>query len=317
MVGKLTSDFELSASRTPVLLNASPYQTRNELLAEMIKLDEGGEKEWFDQNQAMYWGDTLEPVILREAAKRLGLTNVEIDIDTPYHHDHLPFAASLDGTGVGHKPFTADWGNGIYVPQGGIVETAGQGVLEAKLTSARPEDIPAPHRGPLQLQAQMMCTGLSYGCVAVLYQGTELRLFLYRADEVIQNRIREAIIDFENRRKNIDWYPITSPEDGAVAYSRTDDDAPPLELDGDDAAWVDHLMTAKANKAMAEREIDIATAAIMDKMGSHDTAFASVGNRRVQVKWPTRKMRAQPERITPAKPETVMRQKTLTLKEID
>ena len=88
MVGKLTSDFELSASRTPVLLNASPYQTRNELLAEMIKLDEGGEKEWFDQNQAMYWGDTLEPVILREAAKRLGLTNVEVDIDKPYHHEH-------------------------------------------------------------------------------------------------------------------------------------------------------------------------------------------------------------------------------------
>jgi len=317
MVGKLTSDFELSASRTPVLLNASPYQTRNELLAEMVKLDEGGEKEWFDLNQAMYWGDTLEPVILREAAKRLNLTNVEIDIDKPYHHDHLPFAASLDGTGVGNKPVKADWANGIYVPQGGIVEMAGQGVLEAKLTSARPEEIPAPHRGPLQLQAQMMCTGLSYGCVAVLYQGTELRLFVYRADEVVQRRIREAIVDFENRRKNIDWYPVTSPADGAVAYSRTNDDAPPLELEGDDAMWVDHLMTAKANKAMAEREIDIATAALMDTMGSHDTAFASVGNRRVQVKWPTRKMRAQPEKVTPAKPETVVRQKTLTLKEID
>jgi len=317
MVGKLTSDFELSASRTPALLNASPWQTRNELLAEMIKLDEGGEKEWFAQNEAMEWGDRLEPVILQTAANRLGLTNVELDITTPYHHDHLPFAASLDGTGVGRKPIIANWVDGIYVPQGGVVDTAGQGVLEAKLTSARPEEIPAPHRGPLQLQAQLMCTGLSWGCVAVLYQGTELRLFVYRADEVVQGRIREAIIDFENRRKNIDWYPVTSPEDGAVAYSRVDADAPPIELEGDDAMWVDHLMTAKANKAMAEREIDIATAAIMDKMGSHDTAFASVGNRRVQVKWPTRKMRAQPEKIVPAKPETVMRQKTLTLKEID
>jgi hypothetical protein len=28
-------------------------------------------------------------------------------------------------------------------------------------------------------------------------------------------------------------------------------------------------------------------------------------------------MRAQPEKVVPAKPETVMRQKTLTLKEID
>lgn len=317
MVGKLTPDNQLSASRIPVLLNASPYATRNELLAEMINLDEGGEREWFSQNEAMEWGDRLEPVILQTAANRLGLTNVEIDINVPYQHEHLPLAASLDGAGVGHRAFVANFTDGIYVPQGGAVETNGIGILEAKLTSARPEEIPAPQRGPLQLQAQLMCTGYTWGCVAVLYQGTELRLFLYRADDVVQNRIREAIIDFENRRKNIDWYPITSSADGATAYSRSDDDAPPIELDGDDAMWVDHLMTAKANKAMAEREIDIATAAIMEKMGSHDTAFASVGNRRVQVKWPTRTMRAQPEKVVPAKPETVMRQKTLTLKEIE
>jgi hypothetical protein len=203
------------------------------------------------------------------------------------------------------------------VPQGGAIDIEGIGVLEAKLTSARPEDIPATHRGPLQLQAQMMCTGYKWGCVAVLYQSTTLRLFVYQADEVVQRRIREAVIDFENRRKNMDKYPVVSPADGVAAYGRVDADAPPLELEGDDALWVDHLMAAKANKAMAEREIDIATAALMDKMGSHDTAFASVGNRRVQVKWPTRKMRAQPEKVVPAKPETVMRQKTLTLKEID
>jgi len=317
MVGKLTPDNQLSASRMPVLLNASPYQTRNELLAEMIKLDEGGIKEHFAQNEAMHWGDTLEPVILQQAANRLALTNVELDITTPYQHDHLPLAASLDGCGVGKGSIIANFDKGLYVPQGGAVDIEGAGVLEAKLTSARPEEIPAPQRGPLQLQAQMMCTAYKWGCVAVLYQGTELRLFVYRADEVVQNRIREAILEFEQRRRDIDWYPVTSPEDGAVAYSRTDADAPPIELEGDDAMWVDHLMTAKKNKAMAEREIEIATSAIMDKMGSHDTALATVGNRRVQVKWPTRKMRAQPERITPAKPETVMRQKTLTLKEID
>ena len=317
MVGKLTPDNQLSASRMPVLLNASPYQTRNELLAEMIKLDEGGTKEHFIQNEAMHWGDTLEPVILQQAANRLGLTNVELDISTPYQHDHLPLAASLDGVGVGHKPFVANFTDGIYVPQGGVVDTAGAGVLEAKLTSARPEEIPAPHRGPLQLQAQLMCTGYSWGCVSVLYQGTEMRLFLYRADPAVQSRILQAVHEFEQRRRDVDWYPVTSPDDGAVAYSRVDDAAPPIELDADAAQWVDHLMTAKANKAMAEREIEIATSAIMDIMGNHEIALATVGNRRVQVKWPSRKMRAQPEKLVPAKPETIVRQKTLTLKEID
>ena len=108
-----------------------------------------------------------------------------------------------------------------------------------------------------------------------------------------------------------------SPADGVAAYGGVDTDEPALGLEGDDALWVDHLMAAKANKSMAEREIDIATAALMDTMGSHDTAFASVGNRRVQVKWPTRKMRAQPAKVVPGKPEPVMRQKTLMLKEID
>lgn len=317
MVGKLTPNNQLSASKAPALLNASPWETQNELLEAMISIDEGNPPKWIPQNEPMELGDFFEPLILQKAVDRLGLINAELDITVPYQHDHLPLAASLDGTAVGKGSVIANWDKGIYVPQGGVIDIEGIGVLEAKLTSARPEEIPAPHRGPLQLQAQLMCTGLSWGCVAVLYQGTELRLFVYRADEVVQRRIREAVIDFENRRKNMDKYPVVSPADGVAAYGRVDADALPIELEGDDAMWVDHLMTAKANKAMAEREIDIATAAIMDKMGSHDTAFASVGNRRVQVKWPTRKMRAQPEKVVPAKPETVMRQKTLTLKEID
>ncbi len=317
MVGKLTPDNQLSASRTPALLNASPHQSQNELLAEMIGIDEGKAPTRIPQNEPMELGDHFEKPILEKAAERLGLTNVEIDIATPFQHDHLPFAASLDGCGVGKGSVVADFERGIYVPQGGAVDIEGVGVLEAKLTNAYPEDIPAPFRGPLQLQAQLMCTGYKWGCVAVLYQSTTLRLFVYRADPAVQSRIMRAIHEFEKRRRDIDWYPVTSPQDGAVAYSRIDADAPPIELEGDTAQWVEHLMTAKDNKAMAEREIEIATAAIMDTMGSNEIALATVGNRRVQVKWPSRKMRAQPERITPAKPETVVRQKTLTLKEID
>ena len=317
MVGKLTPNNQLSASKTAALLNASPWETQNELLEAMISIDEGNPPKWIPQNEPMELGDFFEPLILQKAVDRLGLTNAELDITVPYQHDHLPLAASLDGTAVGKGSVVANWDKGIYVPQGGAIDIEGIGVLEAKLTSARPEEIPAPHRGPLQLQAQLMCTGYKWGGVAVLYQSTTLRLVVYQADEVVQRRIREAVIDFENRRKNIDKYPVVSPADGVAAYGRVDADAPPVELTDDGAEWVDHLMTAKANKAMAEREIDIATASIMDLMGSHDTAFATVGNRRVQVKWPTRKMRAQPEKIVPAKPETVMRQKTLTLKEID
>jgi hypothetical protein len=256
MVGKLTPDNQLSVSRLPALLNASPWETQNELLEQFISIDEGNPPKQIPQNEPMELGDFFEPMILRKAAERLGLTNVETDITVPYQHDFLPLAASLDGTGVGKGSVIANWDKGIYVPQGGAIDIEGVGLIEAKLTSARPEEIPATHRGRYQLQGQMMCTGYKWGCIAVLYQSTTLRLFVYRADETIQNRIREAVIDFENRRKNMDKYPVVSPADGVAAYGRVDADAPPLELEGDDALWVDHLMAAKANKAMAEREIE-------------------------------------------------------------
>ena len=160
MVGKLTPDNQLSVSRLPALLNASPWQTQNELLEEMISIDEGNPPTRIPQNEPMELGDYFEPFILQKAAERLALTNVETDIAVPYQHDHLPLAASLDGTGVGHGSVRANWDKGIYVPQGGWIDTAGVGPIEAKLTSARPEEIPAPHRGPLhvyRLQVGMRC----------------------------------------------------------------------------------------------------------------------------------------------------------------
>ena len=94
----------------------------------------------------MRFGDLLEPVILDEAAYRLDLDHVN-DITEAIYHPDLPLACSLDGRGDGSLTWEHDPANGIYVPQGGVVDTHGLGVLEAKNTSAAPEDAPAPHRG--------------------------------------------------------------------------------------------------------------------------------------------------------------------------
>ena len=319
MVGKLTRDDQLSASRIPVLLNASPYQTRNELLAEMIDIDRGGKANRIPQNEAMYWGDTLEEQILTVAAERLGLKDLRTSFPAAFQHPTLPLAASLDGAATGSRKWAADPANGIYTPQGGdMIDLTGEILLEAKNTSVQPENPPAPHRGPLQLQAQLMCTGLKAGVIAVLYRGTELRLFLYRADPNIQQRIRLAIEDFEERRKTGEMYPITSPEDGVAAYPTGIADR--LYWDdgeGDEATAIDCLMHALKQKADAEEDIAEFTSAIMEKMGRAEEVEAMVGNRRVLVKWPSRTYRAQPEKLTPAKPERTVRSKTLQIKELD
>lgn len=319
MVGKLTRDDQLSASRIAVLLNASPYQTRNELLAEMIDIDKGGSAHRIPQNQAMFWGDTLENQILTVAAERLGLKDLRTSFPAAFQHPSLPLAASLDGSAKGNRKWAADPANGIYTPQGGdMIDLTGEILLEAKNTSVQPENPPAAHRGPLQLQAQMLCTGLKAGVIAVLYRGTELRLFLYKADPAIQQRIALAVQDFEERRKTGEMYPVTSPEDGIAAYPTGVSDR--LYWDdgtGDEATAIDCLMHALKQKANAEEDIAEFTSAIMQWMGTSDEAEAMVGNRRVLVKWPSRTYRAQPEKVTPAKPERTVRSKTLQIKELD
>ena len=67
MVGKLTPDNQLSASKAPALLNASPWETQNELLEAMISIDEGNPPKWIPQNEPMELGDFLS----RSYCKRL------------------------------------------------------------------------------------------------------------------------------------------------------------------------------------------------------------------------------------------------------
>jgi len=321
MVGKLTDDSQLSASLTPVLLNASPYMTQNALLDEFIKRDANMPIEDFNPGEAAFWGNEFEGQIGTEAARRLGLTDLQLEFDHAFPHETLPFAASLDGMGTGHDTFVTDTGKGIYVINAESIDLTGPGLLEMKNTSAFPETTPARFRGPLQGQGQLMCVPQAkWLAVCVLYQGTELRVFLYRPDPVMQMQIRDAILDFERRRQERDFYPWTTAGDAVLVHSKTDGKLPPLELDPDDAdamIALEQLLLAKRKQADAEQDVEDAQITLMEKMGQHETALGMVGNQRVMIKWPMRKFKAQPERIVPAKEARTVRQKTLTIKEID
>ena len=317
MVGKLTRDDVMSASRIPALMGLSPYKTPNELLKEAIDAAAGNPPERFAQNEAMRFGDLLEPTILREAAYRLDLDNVNVDIDEAVEHPDLPLACSLDGRGQGGVVFEHNPAMGIYIPQGGVVDTGGVGVLEAKNTSAAPEERPAPHRGPWQLQAQMMCCDAAWGAVCVLYRGAELRIFLYRTDRAMQDEITDAVHDFERRKRDIDWYPATSSEDANVAWDRVDDTAPAIDLGAVQHAdhWVQQLVEAKERKSIAEQDIDEAETALKEVLGNHEEGQIDLDGSRYYVKWPMRNYKAQPAKTTEAKPARTVRAKTLSVKE--
>ena len=319
MVGKLTpDDGTLSASKIPALMGLSPYTTRNELLKEAIDAAAGKPPARIPQNEAMRFGDLMEPVILREAAYRLDLDHVNTDIDEAVFHPDLPLACSLDGRGDGGIVFEHNPAHGIYVPQGGVVDTHGPGALEAKNTSAAPESVPAPHRGPLQLQAQMMCTNYAWGAVCVLYRGSELRIFLYRADEDVQAQIEDAVHEFERRKRDVDWYPAASSADANVAWDRVDDAAPALDLNGvaDADHWASVLLAAREARRAAEAEIDQCETMLKEMLGNHEEGRVDADGSTYYIKWPMRNYKAQPAKTTEAKPARSIRAKTLTIKEV-
>mgnify|MGYP003135386092 CR=1 FL=1 len=287
MVGKLTPDNMLSASRIAQLMGQSPYATQNELLAEFIDRDAGKEPEPWEGNELTRWGDIHEGAVIAETARRLGLVDVQADFEQAFFHDKLRMAASLDGMATGTRMVKEDHAQGIIIPGvANAFSTADKKLLlEIKTTQQAPEDLPPPHRGVLQLQAQMMCAGADMGAVCVLYRGSTLRIFLYHADAGVQARIAQAIEEFEQRRADIDWYPLMNPE-------------------------------AKRAKKECDEVIADAETVIKDFMGNHEEANTVVDGKRVIVKWGMRNMKATPEKVIEAKPAQRVRQNALTVKEL-
>ena len=316
MAGKLTDDKAMSASRLPGLMGFSKYSTPNDELQFSINAIDGKERPDIG-NEAMGWGNTLEPVILIEAAKRLGITDYDTQIGHAYTHNAVALSCSLDGIGfgLGQEVFT-DPDKGIYVVGQDSIVLNGPGVLEAKLTKMMPEDVPHLARGPIQLQGQMLITGHKWGAVCVLYQGIELRVFLFAPHHETQKEIIKAVLAFEHKLQTyrdsgaIDWYPPeTSKEmDRIYPTAATKEE---VELDSTVAELAQVIVNNKAAIRMAEAGIDEAEKKIKEALGQAERGRAG----QYVISWPMRNYKAAPERLVPAKEAYSIRQSTLTIKE--
>jgi hypothetical protein len=228
-------------------------------------------------------------------------------------------ACSLDGEARGSGFVSTDTERGIYAVNAPKIAINGPGIIESKLTSALPGMEPPPHRGPLQLQAQMACTGHDWGVVATLYRGIELRLYVYASDPSIQEQIIDASVEFKQRVTDCDFYPPVSSADADTAYSRVDNGAPSIDLSvmegGND--YLAMLVTGKQRKRDAEDMIEEAERNLKEILGCHEQAHGLANNAAYKVIWGERKYAAQPQKIVEAKPARTVRSKTLTLKVLD
>lgn len=322
MVGKLTPDTVMSCSRLPAILGLSPYASPNDELARTIDALEGRSSTWAG-TEAAEWGNRLEPVILETMSDRLGLDVLHIPT-TPYAApDGIQLNASLDGVGAMAHPnltlrVTTDPIKGIYVVGATELVLRGPGVLESKLTNSAPEDEPAAHRGPIQLQGCMLCTGYEWGAIGVLYRGTELRVFVYQRNEERIAEIIAAVADFERRKQGPDWYPPVSTADAAKTWSNAEPDAPPVTLPVDAVDLIDDLMVARQTIKAAEEIAEATQAALMEMLGNHVEGIATDRDGTVyRVRWPSRTYKPQPAKQTPAKAGYTVRQKTLDVRVLE
>jgi len=317
MAGKLTDDREMSASRLPGLMGFSKYSSPNDELQFSINAIDGKERPDIG-NEAMGWGNTLEPVILTEAAKRLSIEQFDTQIGQAYTHRSFALSCSLDGVGygIGQEIFT-DPDKGLYVVGQDSIVLSGPGVLEAKLTKTMPEDVPHLARGPIQLQGQMLVTGHKWGAVCVLYQGIELRVFLFGPHYDTQKEIIKAVLVFENKLQTyrdsgaIDWYPPASSKEldriYPMAAAKEEIELPPSV--GDLAKGI---LENKAAIRAAEASIETAEKLIKEQLGQAERGRAG----QYIINWPMRNYKAQAERLIPAKEPYSVRQSTLSIKEL-
>jgi hypothetical protein len=315
MAGKLTSDKEMSASRLPGLMGFSKYSNPNDELQFSINAIDGKERPDIG-NEAMAWGNTLEPVILGQACERLGIEG-KFDITEPYKHRDIALQCSLDGIGYGNgQVVVTDADKGIFVVGQDSIKLDGPGVLEAKLTKTMPEETPHLARGPIQLQGQMLVTGHKWGCVCVLYQGIEMRIFLFAPHAQTQSAIIKAVEEFDSKllkykeTAEIDWYPPSSSKDMDRIHPYAVKEE--IELPPEAEQWAGVILQAKQDIRDAEAEIVKAETYLKQLLGQAERGRAGS----TTISWPMRSYKAQPARMVEAKEAYVVRQSTLTVKEL-
>lgn len=316
MVNKVTPDTMLSASRLPAVMGLSKYRSPNDELQYSVRAIMGEERENIG-NEAMEWGNQLEPIILTEAARRLELADLQLEHTTAFYHPTLPLACSLDGYADGRgQRIRTDYEAGIIVVGQEEIELAGYGVLEAKLTAVAPEEMPALYRGPIQLQAQMEIMSSKWGALCVLYQGTALRVFIFAPHQQTINTIAQATTEFQAKLDKfretgeVDYYPPANSKDADRIFP--DASAETVALPDEAKRLASEVLAAKAAIEEAEQRRSAAEADLKMLLGN--ATKGTVGN--YQISWPMRTYKAQPEKTIPPKEAYSIRQSTLSIKEI-
>jgi len=322
MVGKVTSSQKPSASVLPAIMGHSPYETPLVVLDRAIKCVELGVDRLPDTDryiEAADWGNRLEDTILEAAVQKLassdttGLIRLTKEYSEPFNYKDI-LSCSLDGSMTAeNETFTIK-----HEPERGIylmsideeIEVTGMGILEAKLTRIAPQEKPDLWRGPIQLQAQMLCTGATWGAICTLYQGVELRLFVYKQNVQMQQEIIKVCSDFCRRVRDRDLYPAFSTSEAIKKYPEPQFPERVIDADDDLAEKVQRLAHIRSELKAYEALSHDLQLDIMEAM--KDASCVNAGH--YKVTWPVRNIKAKPEQVKVIPAVAAEQKRGLTLK---
>jgi predicted phage-related endonuclease len=249
----------VGASEVAALFGQSPWLTHFELwhrkAGNVATPDFNAVEHGQPENERVYWGVKLEPVVIEAACERWGYRPLE----TPARIDN--------GKGLGGHPDKI-----VMCPQ------RGRGILEVKtadwLVAKGWGDEPPLHY-LLQSQAYQGLAGCDWGDVIVLVGGNELRRFQYQFRPVIYADIEARVVEF--------WRSIDAGKPPKPDYTR--DGTTLVEVIGAPVDAVVDLtrhnragilaadfLEAKARKAAAEGDMETAKAELIEIVGGASIA---------------------------------------------
>lgn len=307
---KLTDDaVEIGASRIAAIMGLSPWSTPNEELQKTCAAIDG-EAEYHQPNGFMLFGTYMEDGLRRWMEDDLGLI---IGVPTTVFRAPNPewrLAASIDGVIVDQAPFLVTDYQGVEH----AIDTDKPVVVEFKIAGF--EDPPIYYL--LQVQHQLLVTGYDVAILAWIdrrWPGDRPSYCVIHRHQPAMDMIIAAAAEFWGHVSNGTQYP---PHNGIEANKLIKGSGVKERVQighnqdpgGELPDLVENYLGAKAAIEAAESLKAQAETRIKEILGEVEVAEIPG----FEIRWTTTSYKAQPEKVTPAKPAYTTRR--FTVKEL-
>ncbi len=324
--GKLSPDDKISASLMPMLYDR-PHKVLDKL-RHAINNDAITETIDVKIQERMDMGNFLEEKIMELIQDRLDI-KIKYPVDEVMSQEigmtadrrPLDLYASLDGIFHANQPkkiLAED--RRIYVEGGDQIELLGPVPVEIKNMQHKPYDhidcMTVDHgRGYLQLQAQMMIADAQFGIIGCLFNGNDLRVFVCKANQEVQDNIVEKCLAvYEHLENDTDFEPVDL-EMMAQKYDQVKQ-TDPIQLDNTLMGDIEHYESLKEQRKTTEEEMERVQMRMIKALGDAEEGLVHHNGGITKLSRPARHYKAQPAKYVEAKEARTIRAKTVSIKHV-